>query len=104
MSWLWLILAGCFEVVGVIGITQVNQRASFRSYLIMVGGFLLSFLFLSLAMKEIAMGTAYAVWTGIGTVGSTVIGMVFYKEPKNALRLFFIAIVIIAVAGLKLIH
>jgi len=104
MSWLWLILAGCFEVVGVIGITQVNQRASFRSYLIMGGGFLLSFLFLSLAMKEIAMGTAYAVWTGIGTVGSTVIGMVFYKEPKDALRLFFIAIVIIAVAGLKLIH
>jgi len=104
MSWLWLILAGCFEVVGVIGITQVNQRASFRSYLIMGGGFLLSFLFLSLAMKEIAMGTAYAVWTGIGTVGSTVIGMVFYKEPKDTLRLFFIAIVIIAVAGLKLIH
>ncbi|WP_134685249.1 DMT family transporter [Brevibacillus migulae] len=104
MSWLSLLFAGCFEVVGVIGITQVNQRPAFRSYLIMVGGFLLSFLFLSLAMKEIPMGTAYAVWTGIGTVGSTVIGMVFYKEPKDTLRLFFIAIVIVAVAGLKLIQ
>ncbi len=103
MTWLALILAGCFEVVGVMGIAQVNQRPSFRSYLTLVGGFLLSFLFLSLAMKGIPMGTAYAVWTGIGTVGSTLVGMFIFGEPKEKARIVFIALVILAVAGLKLI-
>lgn len=104
MTWLSLILAGCFEMVGVMGITQVNKRPSFRSYLMLLGGFSLSFLFLSLAMEDIAMGTAYAVWTGIGTVGSTLVGMFFYNEPKDRLRLFFIGLIIISVAGLKLLH
>jgi len=103
MSWLSLILAGCFEVVGVMGITQVNQQPSFRSYVTLLGGFVLSFFFLSLAMKEIDMGTAYAVWTGIGTVGSTLLGMFVYGEAKDALRLIFMGIVIAAVTGLKLV-
>lgn len=104
MTWLSLILAGCFEVVGVMGITQVNQRPSLRSYLILLSGFFLSFLLLSLAMEEIAMGTAYAVWTGIGTVGSTLVGMFLYNEPKDRLRIFFIGVIIISVAGLKVIQ
>ncbi|WP_301172515.1 DMT family transporter [Brevibacillus nitrificans] len=103
MSWVALILAGCFEVVGVMGITQVNQKPSLRSYLVLVGGFALSFILLSFAMKEIAMGTAYAVWTGIGTVGSALVGMLVYGEPRDKLRITCIALVIVSVAGLKLI-
>jgi paired small multidrug resistance pump len=103
MTWLALLLAGCFEVVGVIGITKVNRQPSFRSYLILIGGFVLSFVFLATAMKGIAMGTAYAVWTGIGTIGSTIVGMFVYGEPKDTWRIVFIAIVVVAVAGLKLI-
>lgn len=102
MTWLLLILAGLFEVAGVIGIIKVNQRPSYSSYTLLAGGFLVSFLFLSLAMKEISMGTAYAVWTGIGTAGSTLVGMFFYGEPKDKFRLLFIAIIIISVIGLKL--
>ncbi|GAB1532452.1 MULTISPECIES: multidrug efflux SMR transporter [Bacillales] len=103
MTWLSLIFAGLFEVVGVMGITQVNQKPSFRSFAVLIGGFSLSFFLLSFAMKEIPMGTAYAVWTGIGTVGSALVGMLFYGEAKDKLRILCIAMVIIAVAGLKLV-
>ncbi|MED4583326.1 multidrug efflux SMR transporter [Brevibacillus choshinensis] len=103
MTWISLILAGCFEVVGVMGITQVNQKPSLRSYAVLIGGFTLSFVLLTIAMKEIAMGTAYAVWTGIGTVGSALIGMLVYGEPRDTLRIACIALVIVSVAGLKLI-
>ncbi|WP_312114873.1 DMT family transporter [Brevibacillus reuszeri] len=103
MTWVSLIVAGLFEVVGVMGITQVNRKVSVRSLSVLIGGFTLSFILLSYAMTEIAMGTAYAVWTGIGTVGSALVGMLFYGEPKDKLRILCIALVIISVAGLKLI-
>lgn len=104
MNWLFLILAGCFEVVGVMGITKVNQSPGLKSYFILIGGFSLSFMFLALAMETIAMGTAYAVWTGIGTVGSALIGMLLYGEPKNKLRILFIAIIIFSVIALKIVE
>ncbi|WP_018749885.1 DMT family transporter [Paenibacillus sanguinis] len=103
MSWVALILAGCFEVVGVMGITLVNQKPSARSFLIMAGGFALSFVLLAIAMKDISMGTAYAIWTGIGTVGSALLGMILYGESKSLLRLFFIGLILASVIGLKLI-
>ncbi|WP_338131209.1 DMT family transporter [Cohnella rhizosphaerae] len=65
--------------------------------------FLFSFSLLTAAMQEISMGTAYAVWTGIGSVGATVLGMVFYGESRQASRLFFLALVIAAAVGLKLV-
>lgn len=103
MSWLFLILAGCFEVVGVTGITLVNRSHSIPAYIILIGGFVSSFLCLSFAMEEIAMGTAYAVWTGIGTVGSALLGMFVYGEPKNGLRVLFIGFIIFSVIALKFI-
>ncbi|RSK28485.1 multidrug efflux SMR transporter [Bacillus sp. HMF5848] len=104
MTWAMLIIAGCFEVVGVIGIARINQKQSLLSYAIMIGGFGLSFLLLSEAMQEIDMGTAYAVWTGIGTVGSAVVGMLFYGESKNWIRLLCITLILVSVIGLKLIE
>jgi paired small multidrug resistance pump len=103
MSWFFLILAGCFEVVGVIGITKINKSPSIRSYILLVLGFGLSFIFLSFAMKDIEMSTAYAVWTGIGTVGSALVGILLYGESKDKLRLTFIALIIFSVVGLKLV-
>lgn len=103
MNWIFLFLAGSFEVIGVMGITMVNHSPSIRSYLVLVGGFVLSFSFLSLSMQGIAMSTAYSVWTGIGTVGSALVGMFLYGESKGKLRLMFIAMIILAVVGLKLI-
>ncbi|MCR2802836.1 DMT family transporter [Paenibacillus soyae] len=103
MSWFFVVLAGLFEVVGVAGMARFNEKASFLNFLMLGGGFLTSFILLSLSMEHLAMGTAYAVWTGIGTVGSAIIGIVFFKESKSFLRLFFIVLVLGAVIGLKLV-
>lgn len=103
MSWFYVVIAGLLEVVGVIGISELNKRVSAQNIVFMSVGFLASFLFMSLAMRDLPMGTVYAVWTGIGTVGSALIGMMFYKEPRSFLRLLFMAMVLASVIGLKLI-
>ncbi|SFD95300.1 paired small multidrug resistance pump [Lentibacillus persicus] len=103
MSWVYLIIAGVGEVFGVMGINKVNQKKSVLSFTWLIGGFLFSFLFLTLAMEDLPMGTAYAVWTGIGTAGSAVSGMVFYGESADWRRIVFISMIIAAAVGLKLI-
>lgn len=103
MSWIYLVIAGIGEVFGVMGINKVNQKKSFFSFTWLIGGFLFSFLFLTLAMEELPMGTAYAIWTGIGTAGSTIAGMIFYGESTDWRRILFIGMIIAAAVGLKLI-
>ncbi|RKQ35500.1 DMT family transporter [Oceanobacillus halophilus] len=103
MDWIMLIIAGAGEVAGVMGINQVNKKKNFASFVLLFAGFIISFLFLSLSMQTISMGTAYAVWTGIGASGSVLVGMLFFGESKDWKRLFFILLIISAVVGLKLI-
>ncbi len=103
MSWFFLIIGGFFEVIGVLGINLVTSRKSISSYSVLIAGFFLSFFFLSKAMDSIPMGTAYAVWTGIGTAGSALLGMALFGESRNWKRLFFISLIISSVIGLKLI-
>lgn len=102
MAWLYLILAGAFEVVGVTGMNKVAKDKNLQSYMVLFLGFILSFGFLNLAMKGLPMGISYAVWTGIGTVGGTIIGMLFYGESKDWRRILFIAMILAAVIGLKM--
>lgn len=102
MAWVYLILAGCFEVLGVIGMNRVVKYKSLSSYIVLVGGFAVSFSLLGLAMRTLPMGLSYAVWTGIGTVGGTLVGMLIYGESKDWKRLAFIAMIVAAVVGLKL--
>ncbi|MCM3786151.1 multidrug efflux SMR transporter [Neobacillus mesonae] len=103
MDWVFLILAGIFEMFGVLMINKLNKDRNVAAFLLLVGGFGLSFLFLSLAMKTLPMGTAYAVWTGIGASGGAILGMIFYGEPRNILRIVFIAMVLGSAVGLKLV-
>ncbi|MFJ7724902.1 DMT family transporter [Neobacillus sp. NPDC097160] len=102
MAWIYLILAGGFEVVGVTGMNKVVKYKNVQSYLILFIGFILSFSFLGQAMKTLPMGLSYAVWTGIGTIGGTIVGMLFYGESKDWKRILFIAMILAAVMGLKL--
>ncbi|MFJ7995537.1 DMT family transporter [Peribacillus frigoritolerans] len=102
MDWIYLILAGCLEVVGVIGLNRVIKYKNLQSYMILFIGFILSFSLLALAMKTLPMGLSYAVWTGIGTVGGTIVGMLFYRESKEWKRILFIGMILVAVIGLKL--
>ncbi|MEN2768397.1 DMT family transporter [Ornithinibacillus xuwenensis] len=103
MDWIFLVIAGFGELVGVTGINKINQKKTVGNFVFLIGGFMTSFLFLSFAMQTISMGTAYAVWTGIGTVGSVLVGMFFYNEPKSGWRILFIGMVISSAVGLKLI-
>ncbi|MEC0301198.1 DMT family transporter [Peribacillus frigoritolerans] len=102
MAWLYLVLAGAFEVVGVTGMNKVIKVKNLQSYIVLFMGFIISFGFLSLAMKTLPMGISYAVWTGIGTVGGVIIGMLFYGESKDWKRILFIGAILVAVVGLKL--
>ncbi|MEK3805997.1 DMT family transporter [Metabacillus sp. JX24] len=103
MGWIFLIVAGIFEVIGVTGLNLINKKKSVFSYLVFVIGLACSFTFLSLSMQTLPMGTAYAIWTGIGTVGSGLVGILFYGESKSVLRIVFMAMVLSAAIGLKLI-
>jgi paired small multidrug resistance pump len=103
MSWVYLILAGLFEMSGVLLINRYNRLRNGQSFMLMLLGFGLSFLFLSLAMKTLPMGTAYAVWTGIGAAGGAILGMIFYNEPRNFTRIACIALVLGSTVGLKLV-
>lgn len=103
MAWIFLIFAGLFEMAGVAMINKLNKERGWRAFLLMAGGFGLSFLFLSQAMKELPMGTAYAVWTGIGASGGAAAGMLLYGEPGSLPRILCIATVLASAVGLKLV-
>ena len=90
-------------MVGVVGMNKIVQDKNLMAYFIFVFGLVCSFGFLALAMQTLPLGLSYAIWTGIGTVGGTVIGMLFYGESREWKRLLCIGIVLAAVMGLKLI-
>ncbi len=103
MAWLSLMAAGIFEMIGVAMINKWHIERNWSSFLFLISGFGLSFLFLSMAMETLPMSTAYAVWTGIGASGGAIIGMLFYNEAKDWKRILFIAMVLGSAVGLKII-
>lgn len=103
MSWVFLMLAGGMEVLGVI-MMKSYATTSKKLYLLGVAlFFILSLGSLSLALREIPMGMGYAIWTGIGTAGGVLVGILFYKESRNFWKLFFIALIVACSVGLKLL-
>ncbi|MBO4553744.1 quaternary ammonium compound efflux SMR transporter SugE [bacterium] len=102
MSWIVLVAAGLFEVVWATALKMSNGFTNIKADILFVVGMALSVGLLSLAMKAIPMGTAYAVWTGIGAVGGVVAGLIFFGESASILRLVSIALIIIGIVGLKL--
>ncbi|WP_458415103.1 DMT family transporter [Schinkia sp. CFF1] len=103
MAWISLFIAGFFEMFGVVMINKLHRDRNWQAKLLLVFGFSGSFLFLAIAMKTLPMGTAYAIWTGIGASGGAILGMLLYGEPKEWKRVAFIALIIVSVIGLKLI-
>jgi len=103
MNWISLIIAGCFEMLGVLMIGRYNQNKSLKNIIGLVAAFTASFLLLSYAMETIPMGTAYAIWTGIGAAGATLLGMFFFGEEKNWKRIVALILVIGSAIGLKLL-
>lgn len=102
MEWIVLIIAGVFEVAFVVNMKLSNGFKNVKYTIFTIISACLSFFLLSLALKDIAVGTGYAVWTGIGAAGSVLIGMYFFKEKKSWKKLFFLSCIIFGVVGLKL--
>ncbi|MGH0601668.1 DMT family transporter [Bacillus mycoides] len=103
MAWIFLILAGLCEMFGVAMINKLHKDRNWQSLFLLILGFGLSFIFLAYAMETLPMGTAYAIWTGIGASGGAILGMAFYGESKDWKRLIFIGMVLGAAIGLKLV-
>jgi paired small multidrug resistance pump len=104
MEWIFLLIAGSFEVIGLYLMKEYVLTEKKSMLLYQVLSFVGSFTFLSLALNKIPMGTAYSVWTGIGTVGGAIMGIIVYKESKDFKRLFFMGCILVGAIGLKLIE
>ncbi|WP_178861568.1 quaternary ammonium compound efflux SMR transporter SugE [Thiomicrorhabdus cannonii] len=104
MTWLVLFLAGLFEVAWAIGLKYTDGFSKLWPSVFTVIGMVLSVVLLGWAMKYLPVGTAYAVWVGIGVVGTVILGIVLFSEPADAVRLTSVALIIIGIIGVKLSH
>jgi quaternary ammonium compound-resistance protein SugE len=106
MNWIILIIAGLCEVGFASCLGKAKQTAGTEMYLWYTGFFItmtLSMVLLIKAIQTLPIGTAYAVWTGIGAVGTVLVGILVFKDPTNFWRLFFMSTLIISVIGLKFV-
>lgn len=101
MAWVYLVFAGLFEITWAIGLKYADGFTKLIPSVITVVGMIVSVVLLGLAMRELPVGTAYAVWTGIGTVGAAILGMVLFQEPATALRIGCVGLIVAGIIGLK---
>ena len=102
MPWLYLVLAGLLEVVWAAFLKRTDGFTRLGPSLFTLAAMGLSFYLLGLALRTLPTSTGYAVWVGIGAVGTAIVGIVFLDEPKNALRFVSIALIVLGVIGLRL--
>lgn len=103
LAWMYLLVAGLLEVGWALGLKYSEGFTRLVPSIFTVIGMILSFVFLSLALKTIPLGTAYAVWTGIGAVGTVILGIVLLGEPAEVLRLVCVGLIIAGVVGLRIL-
>ena len=101
MEWICLVIAGGLEVFWSTCMKFSNGFTEIKFTILTVVGMILSFLFLSQATKTLPLGTAYGVWTGIGALGAVIVGIVLFKEPVTAARIFFVSLLLIGIIGIK---
>ncbi len=105
MHWIYLFLAGLFEIGWPIGLKLAQQPGSRWLGISMAIGFMgISGWLLWLAQRQIPIGTAYAVWTGLGAAGTFMVGVVFFGDPGSVLRYLGVALIVLGVVTLKLAH
>jgi quaternary ammonium compound-resistance protein SugE len=102
VAWLLLVIAGLLEIAWAIGIKYTDGFTRLLPSLFTVGTATASFFLLAQAVKVLPVGTAYAIWVGIGAVGVAIFGMFVFHEPIQGMRIFFLALVITGIIGLKM--
>ena len=102
MAWFWLILGGLFEVGFTTSLRFVDGFRNLPWTLAFLGSVAVSMGLLEYASRSIPMGTAYAVWGGIGALGTVVVGILWFQEPTTTVRVLLILVIVAAIAGLKL--
>ena len=102
MAWIYLLLAGLFEIVWAIGLKYTEGFTRLWPTVVTIAAMVVSMGLLGIAAKDLPIGTAYAVWTGIGAVGAAILGIVLFAEPATALRIASIGLIVAGVIGLKL--
>lgn len=102
MAWVYLLVAGGFEIVWATGLKYTDGFSRLWPSVGTVAAMSVSMVCLALALRAIPIGTAYAIWTGIGAVGVAIMGMMLFNEPRDTMRLFFILVIIAGIVGLKL--
>jgi quaternary ammonium compound-resistance protein SugE len=102
MAWVYLFVAGLFEVGWAVGLKYTDGFSRLVPTLLTVASMIVSLGLLGLALKTLPVGTAYAVWTGVGTVGTALLGILLLGEPATGVRLACIAAIVAGIVGLKL--
>lgn len=106
MAWILLIIAGLFEIGWPLGFKLASIHSKYFIWFIGLSilSMGLSGYFLYLAQKSIPIGTAYVIWTGIGAIGTVLLGILFFHDSANIFRLLFLSLILIGIVGLKLVH
>lgn len=102
MKWALLVIAGMMETGWAVGLKYSQGFTKLVPSIFTVIGMIASFYFLSLALRNLPLGTAYAIWTGIGAIGTVILGIILFKEPADTMRLICIGIILIGIIGLKI--
>ena len=102
MSYFYSFIAGLFEIAWAIGLKYTEGFTNLLPSALTIIGMILSFYFLSAAVNTLPIGTAYGIWTGIGAVGTAILGIILFDESKEFIRIFFILLIIIGIVGLKI--
>lgn len=102
MAWIYLLIAGFFEMAFAISMKMMDSHKNIPWTISFYICILASFFFLNLAIKHIPIGTAYAIWTGIGASGVAIIGIYFFKDPVTIARVGFLMLLVISIIGLKI--
>lgn len=103
MAWLYLIAAAACEIAFAASLKMTANFSNLKWTIVFLFFYILSILLLNKAVQTIPIGTAYAVWTGIGAAGTVIIGIVWFKEPASFWRLFFLVTLVMSIVGLKVV-
>lgn len=103
MAWVYLTVAGLLEVVWAIGLKYTEGFTRLGPTAVTVAAMVASVVLLGIALRDLPVGTGYAIWTGIGTIGTAILGMMLFHEPATALRLASIGLIVAGIVGLKLL-